>query len=78
MMQPTSMYAWSNRWFRWSVSGLVVFAVVTLLVGFVWLPSVQGDFTAKGLWDGICRAAGAPRETTPFRALQQPGGGRGG
>jgi len=62
MMQPASMYAWSNRWFRWSVSGLLVFLVVTLLVGFVWLPSVQGDFTAKGIWDGICRAAGAPRE----------------
>jgi len=61
-MQPRSMYAWGNPWFRWSVCGLVVFALLTLLVGFVWLPSVQDDFTAKGVWDGICRAAGVPRE----------------
>jgi cytochrome c553 len=62
MMPDRAMYAWRNPWFRWSVSALVVFALVTLLVGFVWLPSVQGDFTAKGLWDGICRAAGVPSE----------------
>ena len=62
MMQEPAMYAWSNRWFRWSVCGLVVFVVASLLVGFVWLPSAQGDFTAKGVWDSICRAAGVPSQ----------------
>jgi cytochrome c553 len=44
---------------RWIVS-LVVLTVIAFAVGFVWLPSVQADFTARGLWDSICRAAGMP------------------
>jgi cytochrome c553 len=44
---------------RWVVS-LVVLTVIAFAVGFVWLPSVQADFTAQGLWDSICRAAGVP------------------
>ena len=44
---------------RWVVS-LVVLTVISLAIGFVWLPSVHADFTAKGLWDSICRAAGVP------------------
>jgi cytochrome c553 len=44
---------------RW-VAALVALTVVSLLVGFVWLPSSHADFTAKGLWDAICRAAGVP------------------
>jgi len=61
-MQEPALYAWGNRWFRWSVFGLGGLTVAALLVGFVWLPSVQGDFTAKGMWDSICRAAGVPSE----------------
>jgi len=61
-MQETHLFAWSNRWFRWSVLGLVALTAVTLLVGFVWLPSKHGDFTAKSVWDSICRAAGVPNE----------------
>ncbi|MEJ8827230.1 c-type cytochrome [Variovorax humicola] len=56
------MYAWSNPWFRRSVLGLVALAAFTLLVGFVWLPSVHADFSAKGIWDSICRAAGMPSQ----------------
>lgn len=51
---------WGNPWFRWSVGSLVVLTLLSLLVGFVWLPSVHGDFTAQGLWASICRAAGVP------------------
>ncbi|WP_336510574.1 c-type cytochrome [Cupriavidus necator] len=39
---------------------LIVLTVVLALVGFIWLPSVQSDFSARGVWDAICRAAGAP------------------
>jgi cytochrome c553 len=42
------------------VVSLVVLTVLCVLVGFVWLPSVHGDFTAQGLWASICRAAGVP------------------
>jgi len=59
------MYAWANPWFRWSVVPLAVLTIVSMLVGFVWLPSVHGDFSAQGLWESICRAAGVPGTWTP-------------
>jgi cytochrome c553 len=54
------MMSWSNPWVRWSTLWLVALTVVSLLVGFVWLPSVHADFSAGGLWASICRAAGVP------------------
>jgi cytochrome c553 len=59
-MQDLPLYSWRNRIFRASVIGLGVFTLLMLLVGFVWLPSVHEDFTAEGLWAGLCRAAGVP------------------
>jgi cytochrome c553 len=52
--------SWRNPWVRRSVVWLVVLTVLSILVGFVWLPSVHGDFRADGLWASICRAAGVP------------------
>jgi len=63
-MQEHGTYSWSNPWFRRSTAALVAFAVVSILVGFVLLPAVHSDFTAKGFWDSICRAAGAPARWT--------------
>lgn len=51
---------WGNAWYRWSVVSLIALTVLAVLTGFVWLPSVHGDFTAQGLWASICRAAGVP------------------
>ena len=59
-MRQAGMYSWSNLWFRWSVLSLAVLTLLAILVGFVVLPSVQGDFSAQGLWASICRAAGVP------------------
>ena len=59
-MLGDGMYSWRNPWFRWSVVSLVVLTLVSMLVGFVVLPSVQGDFSAQGIWASICRAAGVP------------------
>lgn len=53
-------WTWRSPWVRYSVGGLLALTLASLLVGFVWLPSVHRDFTARGLWDGICRAAGVP------------------
>jgi cytochrome c553 len=47
---------------RWSVIALVLVSLASLLVGFVWLPSVHADFSAQGLWASICRAAGVPAQ----------------
>jgi cytochrome c553 len=72
-MRTSGLYSWSNAWFRWSVSALVVLTVLSMLVGFVVLPSVHGDFTAKSWWDSICRAAGVPATwSTTETAQQQP------
>jgi cytochrome c553 len=59
-MREAGMYSWSNLWFRWSVVSLVVLTLLAMLVGFVVLPSVHDDFSARGLWASICRAAGVP------------------
>ena len=53
---------WGNAWYRWSVVALVVVTIACLLVGFVVLPSVQGDYSAQGVWASICRAAGVPAD----------------
>jgi cytochrome c553 len=45
---------------RKSVLALVALTLVSLLVGFLWLPSVHRDFTVQGMWTAICRAAGVP------------------
>ncbi|MEO6566399.1 MAG: c-type cytochrome [Casimicrobiaceae bacterium] len=59
-MREGGMYAWRNPWYRWSVVSLVMITVLSMLVGFLVLPSMHADFTAQGLWASICRAAGVP------------------
>jgi cytochrome c553 len=68
MMESDVVYGWANRWFRYSVLALCALSLCSLLVGFVWLPSVQGDFGAGGLWASICRAAGVPDNWAPSAA----------
>ncbi len=60
MMDSTPLYSWRNAWFRTSVIALAGLIAVTLVVGFVWLPSATDDFSTQGLWASICRAAGVP------------------
>jgi cytochrome c553 len=60
MMRGHGAHAWRNPWVRWSVVWLIVLTLASLLVGFVVLPSVHKDFSAQGVWDSICRAAGVP------------------
>ncbi|WP_426112007.1 c-type cytochrome [Massilia sp. PWRC2] len=46
---------------RLCIIALIVVTALSAAVGFLWLPSVKADFNARGVWDSICRAAGAPR-----------------
>ena len=59
-MKDDRLHRWSSPWLMWSVAGVAVVALASLAIGFVWLPGVQKDFTAAGLWASICRAAGVP------------------
>lgn len=54
----------ADPWVRRSVLWLSVLTLASLAVGFLWLPSAQADFSARGLWDSICRAAGVPSSWT--------------
>ena len=67
-MSEKHVYAWSNPWFRWSMGSLAVLTVLSILVGFIWLPSKHPDFTGQGIWDAICRAAGVPQSWTSASA----------
>jgi len=59
-MNEAPLFSWRNRIFRRTTIALAVTTLATILVGFVWLPSVHEDFTAEGLWASLCRAAGVP------------------
>ena len=59
MKRPEAL-SWSSPGVRRSVTALVAFTAVSALVGFLWLPSAQGDFAEQGWWASICRAAGVP------------------
>ena len=59
-MNPSPLFSWRNQIFRRSVIALAIATVASILVGFVWLPSVHEDFTVQGLWASLCRAAGVP------------------
>ena len=63
-MRDDGMGSWSNPWVRRSVLWLLALTVVSLLVGFVWLPAAQPDFGTRGWWDSLCRAAGVPSSWT--------------
>lgn len=52
--------SWRSPLVRWSVLSLIAMTALFAFMGFVWLPSAQGDFTAQGIWATICRAAGVP------------------
>jgi cytochrome c553 len=56
---------WKTPLVRWSVAALAIATVVAAVVAFAWLPSVQADYRAQGLWAAICRAAGVPASWGP-------------
>lgn len=59
-MKRAAAVSWSTPGVRRSVTALVAFTGTSMLVGFLWLPSAQGDFAEQGWWASICRAAGVP------------------
>ncbi len=59
-MNDSGLYSWRNPWFRGSMLTLVALTVLSIIVGFIVLPSVQADYTSQGLWASICRSAGVP------------------
>jgi cytochrome c553 len=60
-MSEQPLFSPRNPWFAASVGVTVVIAVLSALVGLIWLPLAQPDLKLSGIWDAICSAAGVPR-----------------
>ncbi|KIF81557.1 c-type cytochrome [Noviherbaspirillum autotrophicum] len=73
MSGSEQLFSLKNPWFVGSVAAVAGTALVAALVGFVWMPYAQNDKSIGGLWDAICRAAGAPG---PAAAPADVGSGR--
>ena len=61
-MSTERLFSWRNRWFTVSVGLTAGVAIVSILIGFIWLPSVQTDSQFSGIWNAICSAAGVPQQ----------------
>ncbi|WBY02449.1 cytochrome c4 [Ramlibacter tataouinensis] len=57
---------------RWTLAGLGALLLLSLLLGFVVLPSVKPDFREAGWWQAICRAAGVPTRWYQAQPLVDP------
>jgi cytochrome c553 len=61
-MSDERLFTLRNPWFTASVGAAIVVFVLSVIVGFVWLPSAQRDAQFQGVWNAICSAAGVPRK----------------
>lgn len=59
-MSEERVFSLRNPWFTWSVGTTIAIAIVSILIGFIWLPSASTAFGDRGLWATICGAAGVP------------------
>lgn len=64
-MNDERLFSLKNPWFVGAVGGVVVIALISALIGFVWVPYNQNAKTISGLWDVICSAAGVPVVSRP-------------
>lgn len=71
-MSEERLFTFRNRWFATSVLATLAIAIISALVGFIWLPSVQRDASFNGIWNAICSAAGVPRSWYPGDATLKP------
>jgi len=62
-MNDQRMISLRNPWFTASVSIVVLLALASALVGFIWLPLLEGNVRLYGLWNAICSAAGLVRSS---------------
>ncbi|HEY4294907.1 MAG TPA: c-type cytochrome [Paraburkholderia sp.] len=60
-MDSERIFSLQNRWFVAAAGGMLAITFVSVLIGFVWLPSAQRDPQFQGIWNAICSAAGVPR-----------------
>lgn len=59
-MNGERLFSAKNPWFTGAVASIGGLLIVSLLIGFIWVPKGQASGEIAGLWESICRAAGAP------------------
>ena len=69
-MSEQPLFSLRNPWFSASVGVTAAIAVLSVVVGLIWLPLAQPDLKLSGIWDAICSAAGVPRASSQGRAVQ--------
>jgi cytochrome c553 len=69
-MSEQPLFSFRNPWFSASVGVTGAIAVLSVVVGLIWLPLAQPDLKLSGIWDAICSAAGVPRASTRGTAIQ--------
>jgi cytochrome c553 len=55
----------SKRWFTSAIVLTLAAALISFLIGFVWLPVLQPNLRLRGVWDAICTAAGLVSRKEP-------------
>ena len=70
-MSEQKVFSFRNPWFSASVGVTAAIAVLSVVVGLIWLPLAQPDLKLSGIWDAICSAAGVPRVSVPAPSLQR-------
>jgi len=71
-MNPERIISLRNKWFTYSVGLTAGLAIVSIVVGFVWLPSQQAGGSLPGFWYTICSAAGLIRVPPIHEQVVQP------
>jgi len=71
-MSDERLFSLRNGWFRAGVGAAIVVFVLSVLIGFVWLPSAKSDPQFQGIWNAICSAAGVPRLWHPVESAVAP------
>ena len=69
-MSDQPLFSPRNPWFSISVGVTAGIAVLSAIVGLIWLPLVQPNVKFSGLWDAICSAAGVPRAAVRDASLK--------
>jgi cytochrome c553 len=71
-MNPEPIVSLRNKWFTYSVGLTAGIAIVSIAVGFIWLPSEQAGGRLLGVWYSICSAAGLIRVPPIHEQIVQP------
>ncbi|MCC8962757.1 cytochrome c4 [Bradyrhizobium sp. Pear76] len=69
-MSDHPLFSTRNPWFGISVGITAGVAVLSAVVGLIWLPLLQPHLQLTGVWDAICSAAGVPRAAVQETAVK--------